>query len=201
MRHAESSYEVPPPILFNTWKHHAAAIRHRIGSLVEGEASSLNVLSRELLVIGSELMDLYMGALLPAEIARGIIAILERQSRLEISSYRAWIAGGKGYRVETLAEDGSEWVLRMGDEAGRYVHIHPARWAPLTRRVRANVLKTAIMVSAYVQVSGGDPNDIQLINAVRAQYLEMSPMGKLSMDEGLGLLLDALRNRAAQGLV
>ena len=41
--------------------------------------------------------------------------------------------------------DGSAWVLRQGEEGGRYVHVHPGRRTPPTLRVRATVLKTAVM--------------------------------------------------------
>ena len=30
---AESAFDVPPPVLFNPWKHHAGALRHRIADM------------------------------------------------------------------------------------------------------------------------------------------------------------------------
>ena len=50
----------------------------------------------------------------------------------------------------------------LGDDA-RYVHVHPARYSPESRRVRANVLKTAVMALAVVKVHGGDPTDRALL--------------------------------------
>ena len=32
--------EVPPPVLFNTWKHHAGALRQRIAEAVRAGAAS-----------------------------------------------------------------------------------------------------------------------------------------------------------------
>jgi hypothetical protein len=95
----------------------------------------------------------------------------------------------------TVPQDGSRWVLRLGDETGRYVHVHPARRAPHTRRVRANVLKTAILVPADAAVHGGDPFDIARINQVRGQYLGLSPIIKLEPDEGLGAMLMELAGK------
>ena len=87
----------------------------------------------------------------------------------------------------------SRWVLRRGTEPGRHVHVHPARWAPHTLRVRANVLKTAVMVLAHASVYGGDPRDVARINAVRRQYLGLSPIKELAGDQGLGIVIDILQ--------
>src|SRR5439155_910547 len=80
--------------------------------------------------------------------------------------YRAWVEGQGGYGILTFPEDESRWVLRLGDEGDRYVHVHPGRWTPATLRVRANVLKTAVMVLAYVGAHGGDPLDRALVHRV-----------------------------------
>ena len=97
-----------------------------------------------------------------------------------------------GYRLVELS-DTSRWVLRLG-EVNHYVHAHPGRYAPHTRRVRANVLKTAVLVLAHVGVHGGDPLDVKLVNHVRRQHLALAPIGKdLAGDQGLGGVIDALR--------
>src|SRR5207247_6655221 len=119
---------------------------------------------------------------------------LRADNRFALPAYRAWLASGGGYQVIPFADDASRWVLRLGDEAGRYVHVHPARWAPATRRVRANVLKTAVMVLAYVSVHGGDPLDVALINRVRKDYLDFSPIGRLAGDQGLRGVIDAIQS-------
>jgi hypothetical protein len=77
-------------------------------------------------------------------------------------------------------------VLRHGEEEGRYVHLHPGRWVPQTRRVRANVLKTAVLALAWVGVHGGDPLDLAVLNRVRQQYLGLAPVGRLLPEQGLG---------------
>jgi hypothetical protein len=83
----------------------------------------------------------------------------------------------------------------MGEAGGRYVHVHPGRWAPQTRRVRANVLKTAVLVLADAARHGSDPLDLARINHLRTSYLGLSPLGRaLDGEQGLGEVLDLLRS-------
>jgi hypothetical protein len=180
-------------VLFNTWKHHAGALRDRIAETARRGEPGLRELAGRLVVLGTELMDLYTGAFTPAEIADKIVALLRAEGRLERAAYRAWVEESGGYAVVTLAEDGSRWVLRPGEEGDRYVHVHPARWAPETRRVRANVLKTAVMALAYAAAHGGDPLDVRLVNTVRATYLGLSKVRALADDQGLSAVIDVLR--------
>ena len=187
--------EVPAPVLFNSWKHHAGAIRQRLQAIVHEGPEALLDLPRQLQVIGTELMDLYIGALTPVQIADKAIAALQANDTLALDRYKAFLTAGGGYGVLTFPGDDARWVLRLGDETGRYIHVHPARWSPQTRRVRANVLKTATMVQAHVAVHGGDPYDVARINAVRKEFLGLSPMQKLSGDDGLGVILKELQAR------
>src|SRR3954451_3812786 len=116
--------EIPQPVLFNTWKHHAAAVRHHIDEFVRGGEAALQRLASELIVIGAKLMDLYTGSYSPAEVARLVLEQLRRDGRLELEPFRDWVRAGGGYRTLSLPDD-SVWVLRLGDEDDRYVHIHP----------------------------------------------------------------------------
>jgi hypothetical protein len=186
---------ITKPILLNTWKHHAGALRQAIAEAVCGGEPGLQSLASQLVVIGTELMDLYVGTLTPAEIADRVLDALRADNRLSLDAYRAWLQANGGYGVLTFPEDDSRWVLRLGDEADRYVHVHPARWAPQTLRVRANVLKTAVLVRAYVGVHGGDPLNLALLNDVRGRFLGLSPLGKLvAGDQGIAAVLDVLRS-------
>jgi hypothetical protein len=188
-----STWETPAPVLLNTWKHHAATLRQRIRETVAAGPKALELLADQLVVIGTELMDLYTGDLTPAEIGGRVIEQLRAGNRLDRAEYRAWVEAEGGYGVLTFAEDGSRWVVRYAAEDERYVHLHPARWAPRTCRVRANVLKTAILVHAYVGVHGGDPMDRATVNVVRRDYLGLAPIGRdLSGDQGIGELIELL---------
>jgi hypothetical protein len=193
-RHLDScDLELPVPVLFSTWKHHAGTLRQCIANIAAVGEPALAALPEQLLVLGTELMDLYTGFLTPAEIGRKVTEMLRTEGRLEWSAYKPWVEENGGYRVLTFAEDTSQWVLRAGEEGGLYVHLHPGRWTPHTRRVRANVLKTAVMVLACAAVRGGDPRDVRFINSVRTTYLGLAPMRELVGDQGLGVVLDLLQ--------
>ena len=190
----DSPWDVPKPVLFNTWKHHAAALRHRIGEFVRGREAALQSLADELIVIGAKLMDLYTGSYSPAEVGRLVLEQLGRDGRLELEAFRDWVRAESGYRMLTLPDE-SAWVLRLGEEEDRYVHVHPGRWVPHTRRVRANVLKTAVMVLAVAGVRGGEPMERTLVNRVRQEYLGLAPVGRhLDGEQGLGEVIDLLRS-------
>ena len=61
-----SPWDVPQPVLLNVWKHHAGAIRQRIQQAIQGGDAALGEMADQLLVMGTELMDLYIGKLTPA---------------------------------------------------------------------------------------------------------------------------------------
>jgi hypothetical protein len=185
-------WEVPPQVLFNAWKHHAGHLRRRVAGAVADGPAGIETLAANLVVVGTELMDLYTGTLRPAEIADRLLAQLRAEGRGEPEAFRAWVAEAGGYRLLTLADDQSGWLLRAGDPDGRFVHVHPGRRVPHTIRVRANVLKTAVIALAYAGVHGGDPRRVATVNAAR-QRLGLPPVPNVAGDQGLGLILDLLR--------
>jgi hypothetical protein len=166
---------VPSPLLFNCWKHHAGALRQRIAAVTT--AADLPPLAEQLLVIGTDLMDLYHGTLSPTEIAASIVRNLETDGHLEPERFAAWLEAHGGFAVVPVAADSSRWVLRQAPPP-RYAHLHPARYSPLTCRVRAPVLKTAIMALAYARVHGGTPGALDVLNAARQTYLGLPPLGR-----------------------
>src|SRR5436305_5434819 len=101
----DALWEVRPPVLLNTWKHHAGALRRRIAEAARGGEAGLAALAGGMVVIGTELMDLYVGRFTPAEIAAKVVAQLQADGVLAPDAYRAWVAAGGGYRLLTFAED------------------------------------------------------------------------------------------------
>jgi hypothetical protein len=186
--------EVLSPVLFNTFKHHAGTLRARIAAIIaQGHDAFLEMASR-LAVIGTRLMDLYIGELSPRDLSTWIRAELSAIDRLDLDRYRAWLLAHDDYATFTHPGDGSRWVLRLGDEQGRFVHLHPGRWSPLTVRVKANVLKTAFLVLCHTGIHGGNPMDREVLNEVRQSHLGLSPLGAdPEGDLGLGVIIRVLR--------
>jgi hypothetical protein len=160
------------------WKHHAGAIRAQIALAVAAGERGLDDFSKKMATIGADLMDLYLGELSPLEIGNQIIASLQASSRLTFEAYTLFLNANGGYQSVTLSDD-SRWILRQGERQGRYVHVHPGRWSPRTLRVRANVLKTAILTLALARVRGADPAEVTVINEAREAFLGVSPIAGL----------------------
>lgn len=185
--------DLPIPILMNVFKHHVHALRSLVSHAVEKGDSYLPKLSETLLVLGDNLMDLYIGHLTPHQIAREIIAQLERKQKLASPSFSSWVSETKGYRMLTFSElDQSKWVLREAEDHFRYVHVHPGRWSPASMRVRAHSLKTAVMSVVSARLDGGSPYDVERVNALRTQFLDLSPIKEVNPENGVGKIMKAL---------
>lgn len=175
-------------IQFNPWKHHAGFIKEQI-DLFAKEKDGMNKAKESIKVIGDSLMDLYVGRLSVDKIFEKVALKLEGEITLSSSNYANWINNsGTGYQIITL-QDKSHWVLRIGDDNEKYIHIHPAKYSPHTVRVRAKTLKTAILVSVYEKNKKIDPLDLQLINKLRKEYLNEPPMKSVSPEMGLGEII------------
>lgn len=183
--------EPPHPVLLNTWKHHAGWIRSRIGAAVAAGSPGLDALVKDMVVVGTRLMDVYTGAFTPAEIGEHVITQLRGVNRLEFDRLSAWLQGQGEYAMIELP-DGSKWTIRLGPADGRYLHLHPGRWVPHTIRVQANTLKSAVMAHAHALLTGGVPRDIALVNEARRRYLGLLPVRELTGDAGLGAVIAIL---------
>ncbi len=183
--------EPPHPVLLNTWKHHAGWIRWRIGQAVGAGSAGVDALPREMAVVGARLMDLYIGALTPAEIGGHVVTQLRAAGRLEFDPLSAWLQAQGEYTLIALP-DASKWTIRLGPADGRYLHLHPGRWVPNTMRVQANTLKSAVMAHAHALLTGGDAKDLAVVNEARRKYLGLLPVRELSGDGGLGAVIAVL---------
>ena len=182
---------LPHPALLNTWKHHAGWIRWRIVAAVGTGSAGVAALLAEMVVVGSRLMDLSTGPHTPAAIARLVFADLKARDRFSFDQLARWLQESGEYALTELP-DGSKWTIRLGPADGRYVHLHPGRWAPNTLRVQANTLRSAVMAHAHALLSGADPTDIRVVNDARKQYLGLLPVRELTGAGGLGAVIAAL---------
>jgi len=187
----EENCKANPPINFNCWKHHAGFIRQQIQSAQHNQ--DIDKLKTTLLKVGESQIDLYYGDYSPMEISEQIISYLKEKKVLLPERYKDWLTEIENdYRLINLL-DKSVWTLRLGEDAERYVHIHPGRYSPNTRRVKALSLKTAIFALYCEKLGEPKLSGKELINEVRRKYLEGPPLKSVSQDFGLGKLIELLR--------
>jgi hypothetical protein len=180
---------LPEPALFHPLKHHLGFIKRFIK-----EQSTLPdpQIGSSLISIGTSQLDFYTGQLSPLQITREVLFNLQQQGLLQPEAYYSYLSKGGGhYRTVTLS-DASDWVLRWGIVAARFVHLHPARYAAQTIRVKATSLKTAIAATIAARKAGAPTIDLDMVNDVRMKWLGLPPLQVLSPSEGAGKLLALL---------
>ena len=187
----EEYCKVSPPINFNCSKHHASFIKKQIE--IVKSVDDLERLRLILRKIGESQMDLYFGWLSPAEISNEIIDYLKKKKIFLLKPYIEWLnEKGSDYRLINISDE-SVWTLRLGENAEKYIHIHPGRYSPHTRRVKALTLKTAIITLCCEKLGEPKLSGKELINKVRIKYLGEPPLKSISVESGLGKLLELLR--------
>jgi len=186
--------ETVEPILLNCWKHHSHFIKSKISEYREAREFDLTNLCRELLRIGESLMDLYLGELTPGEIAGRIIASYKKTNHLSREDFIHWLKeGGDDYRLIEL-RDKSLWTLRLGEKQERYIHIHPSRYSPLTIRVRAHTLKSAILYLILNNNEADIQDNLAFLNKIRKDYLNQPPLKSISQHSSFPELLSILKD-------
>jgi hypothetical protein len=179
------------PLTFNCWKHHTGFIKKQI-EFYGGEKIAVEEIQQALLVIGESQMDLYLGILSPQEICDELVSKLKSTGVLAFKEYKKWLfEKGKEYKLTEIS-DSSVWALRLGKQGERYVHIHPGRYSPLTLRVKALTLKTAIAV-LIINYEKIFPlmNSFQ-INEVRKKILNLPPIKKISSNSAVVRVINIL---------
>ncbi|OKL38893.1 hypothetical protein A3841_02775 [Pontibacter flavimaris] len=181
---------LPNPILFHPLKHHLGYLRDFAAQSITWPEPELRKAFQR---IGGSQLDLYIGPLPSLQIAEEVILYLQQRHLLTPEPYRQHLVP-VGYRLCTLS-DGSAWALRWGLHTGRHVHLHPGRYSLHTLRIKANHLKTALAVT-IASIKYNQPISLQLLNQVRAEWLELPPVTGYTSAEGLGKVLDLVPGNA-----
>lgn len=186
----EKMCTVPLPIHFNCWKHHAGFIKRQIKHIISG--NDIEKLKSSLLKIGDSQMDLYLGRFSPLEIANQTITMLKAEKISSIEQFEHWLSedAKKYQRIEL--KDNSIWVIRLGKNPQRFIHIHPGRYSPNTIRVKALTLKTAIFILSIKQLDTLGRIETQSVNDIRKRYLNEPPLKSFSKASGLGRMIQLL---------
>ena len=184
---------VPIPVLFNAWKHHAGFISDQI-SLLSGDYDVTRIKSN-LKKIGNSTTDLYSGSLDVLEVCKYAMSNLKKRDLYDESVYISWINENTDNYREIELPDKSIWVLRIGTEPDRYLHIHPGRHTKNSKRVKANILKTAIATSIFTLIKKGNPFNVDMINEARAVLLDLHPIKFVTMNHELGQVIELFGKR------
>ncbi len=164
------------PVRFNPFKHHRNYI---LGVLDSAPAEAVISL---LDPVCNNYIDIYTGTMTPEAIVDAVIHILKSKQVFELADFTRWVASKNGYRQIQL-EDRSEWVLRKGDEAERYIHIHPSREGSFTIRFKGSTLKTIWLLKAICKDSEEIPSP-EKVNLIRMQ-VGLSPVKRLERNKGI----------------
>ena len=181
-------FDVEAPVLLNCWKHHKEFIQNRIRRVVMEGEEAIQKLPSQIVTIGDSLLDLYTGLLNPYDVSIFIKSELKKRSIVSRQSYAKWIKDSKNNYRTIYLPDSSFWTSRLGQKE-RYIHIHPGRYSPHTTRVRALTLKTAITVLSWSKIHKSSPSNINIINYIRGEILNASPIKTVSNKYGLGKVI------------
>jgi hypothetical protein len=178
-------------IRFNWLKHHLGAA---VGFVLNSQSRNIEpvVFANELLHIGSNLLDIYTGTYSKENILVEVSEALSMQGLLKFSEYHEWLEK-KAYRKIQL-RDQSIWILRLGNNSNKFIHLHPARNSIHSFRTSGNAWKTALMLYFFEKkdLNGKD------VNQIRKELLNLSPIKNISAFEKLNAAYDLLNTRAIQ---
>lgn len=162
-----------PPVLLNGWKHHQRFLIDQIQNWTKKPEQLFPLFIAKLKMLGESQFDLYSGKLSPDEIANDITETLTGFNVYEPEAYRQWIERSNQLFWQVTVSDGSEWTLRLGDDEDYYIHIHPARHALYTSRLKGNPLRTALSTLVFAAMRKEKPS-MNVLNKVRTEYLGLS---------------------------
>lgn len=135
----EDCSDIPGPFKFSPFKHHLGYLTGILGSTRPEEVAG------RLELICNNYVDLYTGHLTVTEICSSLAGQLKSGHNFSPEEFSGWLARSVGYRKLVLA-DRSEWIVRLGEDPERYVHIHPSREGAYTIRTKGATLKTICMI-------------------------------------------------------
>jgi len=168
--------DIPIPIRFNPMKHHRNYMLDMLAS------ASPEAIIRSLDAVCNNYNDIYTGEISPGAIGKKIIRILKDEKVFSKEDFARWLNAHNGYRKLQLP-DSSEWIVRLGNEDERYIHLHPSREGKHTKRFKGSSLKTVFLLRALLKDSVCLVT-LENVNQVRLQ-IGLSPIKKLDRNKGI----------------
>lgn len=168
--------DIQLPVRFNQFKHH----RNYILSLLD-VATAEDIIGM-LGTVCNNYIDIYTGAITPENIVNDVVEMLKSDQLLHFDDFSDWVASKNVYQQLKL-KDQSEWVIRMGDLADRYIHIHPGRTGKFIVRFKGSTLKTIYLLKVGFKGPGETPS-LEKVNQIRMQ-VGLSPVKRLDRNKGI----------------
>ncbi|HPF52291.1 MAG TPA: hypothetical protein PK335_11985 [Draconibacterium sp.] len=174
--------EIPAPIMFSPLKHHLYFLQEEIK---RWKSISWLEVQEELLLIGKNLIDFYTGSMTVNQIGTEVLEFLGQRNLLNYDAFLTWLQAPKWKKI--ILSDDSEWLMKIGNDEKRFIHIHPAKFSKHSIRVRATTLKTVLAL----QIQGIKPcnkskTNLENINSIRKNRLGLSPIKSLhAADSGI----------------
>jgi hypothetical protein len=168
--------DIPIPIRFNPLKHHRNFMLDILAN-----ASPEEIIS-SLDAVCNNYNDVYTGEMSPEAIGKEIIRILKEEKVFSKEDLARWLNAHNGYRKLQLP-DSSEWIVRLGNEDERYVHLHPSRDGKHTVRFKGSSLKTVFLIKALLKDSA-EPISLENVNHAR-KLIGLSPIKRLDWNKGI----------------
>ena len=176
------SEKIPSPITLNPYKHH---FHFLINETIRWKQTNWDMVKTELLAIGNNLIDFYIGKLSIDQICKETINYFSSKNIVNRDNFVSWlkVAGNK----KITFSDQSEWLIKEGNNPERYIHIHPAKHSVHTIRVRATTLKTVVALTIHsVTIQDDMKTNLIAVNTIRVKMLGLSPIK--SLHPGTGIL-------------
>lgn len=173
--------KIPEPITFNPHKHHFGFLLEQIKNWKKTNREDVK---NEMCVIGTNLLDLYLGELTVQKICKECITWLKKENISEPKDLKKWLNPQEYGKIEL--SDHSVWLIKEGFDIKRFVHIHPAKNSLKSIRVKGTTLKTVLALKINNKTFSSDVfPDVKTVNQIRKEYLGLSPVKSLQKGKGI----------------
>lgn len=123
---------------------------------------------------GNSVTDFYYGNLDVSAICSMIKTKLIVLDAFQKEAYMEWITGQDLYFTFRL-DDGSEWLMRRGENKTRYIHIHPGKHSKHSRRIKSRSLKIFLAMH-YYRINDKELYSLNFLNYIRQEKLDLPPV-------------------------
>lgn len=123
---------------------------------------------------GNSVTDFYYGCLDVNVICSEIKTRLNELNAFQETAYQKWITRQDLYFTFRL-HDGSDWLMRSGEDKKRYIHIHPGKHSKHSKRIKSRSLRIVLAMDYYSQHKN-ELYSLDFLNYIRQEKLNLPPV-------------------------